>query len=234
MAPGEDTPVRRSVREAAFGALDAAGREGALLATQVMADLLDETLERELSHGPPAACARGCAWCCHVYVTVVAPEAIVALRWVEAYFTPDEIEALRARLRATAEGARDATPGEYPRQTCAFLVDGACSIHPARPAHCRAAHSVDVMACIAAYEARPSNNLTVPARRAVLAQAAEVRLGYGEALAHAKVDRTAYELQQVALLLLQDPGAAGRWLAGDVTSLDVARARIPVGQPEDG
>jgi Fe-S-cluster containining protein len=223
IAPGEDTPLRRSVREGAFGVLDSTGPAGAVLATQWMEDVLDATLAHTLSSGPPAACARGCMWCCHVYVTVMGAEAIVAIQWANANLSPDELDALRLRLRANAERARGVTPGDYPRQTCAFIVDGACSIHPARPAHCRSAHSVDVTACIAAYEARPAENLTIPGRAAVRRQANEVRVGYKEALAHAKMDRTPYELQQVAHILLEDAEAAERWLSGDTASLDAAR-----------
>lgn len=223
IAPGEDTALRRSVREAAFGVLVEAGLDGALLATQVMEDLLDATLERELSTGPQPACALGCTWCCHVYVTVTAAEAIVAVRWARAMLTPEEVDALRVRARANAEGARGKTPGEYPRQACAFLVDGACSVHRARPAHCRAAHSLDVIACIAAYEARPAADLSIPARAAVRRQAAEARVGYKEALVHANVDRSVYELQQIVHLLLEAPDAEERWLSGDTTSLDAAR-----------
>ncbi len=226
IAPGEDTPLRRSVREATFDILDSTGPEGAVLATQVMEAMLDTTLAHTLSSGPPAVCARGCMWCCHVYVTVTGAEAIVAMKWANANLSSDELDALRLRLRVNAEGARGETPGDYPRQTCAFIVDGACSIHPARPAHCRSAHSVDVTACIAAYEARPAENLSIPGRVTVRKQANEVRVGYKEALAHAKMDRTPYELQQVALLLLEDAGAAERWLSGDTSSLDTARATV--------
>jgi hypothetical protein len=224
MAPGEDTPLRRSVREAAFGVLEAVGPSGAVVATRAMEDILDATLAHTLSSGPPAMCARGCMWCCHIYVTVMGAEAIVAIQWAIANLSPDALEALRLRLRANAERARGVKPGDYPRQSCAFIVDGACSIHPARPAHCRSAHSVDVSACVAAYEARPAENRTIPGRATVRKQADEVRVGYKEALAHAKIDRTPYELQQVAHILLEDPEAAERWLAGDSTSLDSARA----------
>jgi uncharacterized protein len=232
MAPGEDTPLRRSVREAAFDVLDANGPAGAVLATQRMEDTLDATLAHTLSSGPPAACARGCMWCCHIYVTVMGPEAIAAIQWAKANLSPDELDALRLRLRANAERARGITPTDYPRQTCAFIVDGACSIYPARPAHCRSAHSVDVTACVAAYEARPAKNLTISGRATVRKQADEVRVGYKEALTHAKMPRTAYELQQVAHILLEDATAAERWLSGDTASLDGARALVEgAGEP---
>jgi Fe-S-cluster containining protein len=225
IAPRDDTPARRLVREGTFGELDGKGRPGALRATEVMERLLDATLAHEFECGPQPACTRGCSWCCHVYVTVTAPEAILAVRRARADLAPEELDALRARADGNARSAGGKTPGEYPRQSCAFLVEGACSIHPSRPAHCRTAHSVDVDACRAAYDARPAVNLTIKARRSVRARGDEVRVGYKEALVHAAIETTTYELQQIVHLLLEDPERESQWLAGESAVLDAARAK---------
>jgi len=232
IAPGEDTARRRSARERCFEAAGEEASKGTLAATGVMEAMVDAAIAGTLGCRAPA-CSRGCHWCCHVYVTVTAPEAIVATRWAIAHAPPEEIEALRARLRANAGAARGKTPAEYPRQTCAFNVGGVCSIYEARPGHCRSAHSFDVDACRAAYEARPDRDRPVPALRDVHLAATEVRTGYLEALVHARAGRHVYELQQVSALLLDEPSAADRWLEGDRGALDSAMY-VPTKPPLPG
>lgn len=223
---GEDTPPRRVAREEALAAMIAAGGRAPLAAAQALARLVDALLERVLASGPPSACSRGCAWCCRSYVAVTAPEAILAVGWARKNLTPAALAAVRARAKSNAKRSKGAGPMGYPRQGCAFLVDEACSIHPVRPANCRAVHSSDAAACKMAFEAKTDDEVPpIPMRLDALEHGNSMLLGYQEALARAKVDANVYELQHLVHLLLSDPHVVDRWAAGDRNALRAARAR---------
>jgi Fe-S-cluster containining protein len=225
--PEPDTIPRKASREEAFAASREAGRRAPLAAATAMGTLMDSMLDLLLKDGPSPACRRGCGWCCHVaYVTVTAPEAILAVEWARTHFTKDELDALRKRAKQNAKRTKGRGPASYPRQACAFLVNDECSVHPARPANCRTAFSLDVRSCIASYHAHDSSlEVPLPIRGDALAHGQEIIKGYKEALEHAKSDARAYELQQAVHLLLKDPSAASRWVAGDRDVLRAARAR---------
>jgi Fe-S-cluster containining protein len=188
---------------------------------------MDGFLGLILKDGPPPACKKGCGWCCHgTHVTVTAPEAIAAVEWARANLSKDELDALRKRAKENAKRARGRGPDRYPRQACAFLVDDACSIHPARPANCRTAFSLDVRACVASYQAHGTGrDVPLPVRGDALAHGQEVIKGYKEALERAKADTRPYELQQIVHLLLREPSLASRWAEGDRDAFYAARAR---------
>jgi hypothetical protein len=79
-------------------------------------------------HGAEITCASGCAGCCRTRIGVFPLEAEVVRR--EAAALPGHVrEALRDRLLAEDAGGD--------RDTCPFLLQGACSIYPARPLVCR-------------------------------------------------------------------------------------------------
>lgn len=113
----------------------------------------DEDIERELaalaSRGVVPTCSKGCAHCCRQEILVPRAEAEAVVDWLQSSWLPDQIEALRERLRAWlvwyhGEFKRRVDAGED-RQIatyehgpgCVALVDNACSIYPVRPLMCR-------------------------------------------------------------------------------------------------
>jgi Fe-S-cluster containining protein len=116
-------------------------------------DACDEAIERELgelaARGIAPTCSKGCAHCCRQEILVTRAEAEAIVEWIQASWSPAQLEALRERLRAWLmwyrdDGRRLVESGQ-PRQValyehgpqCVALQDDACSIYPARPMMCR-------------------------------------------------------------------------------------------------
>jgi Fe-S-cluster containining protein len=98
---------------------------------------------------PQIACAAGCSACCSQLVTVAPVEAAAIAQFVARTFSDEQDAELIARLRALDGLTRGKTPLERARlrQSCAFLVEGRCSIYAARPLCCRGVHSRDAGYC---------------------------------------------------------------------------------------
>jgi Fe-S-cluster containining protein len=113
----------------------------------------DEDIERELAvlaaRGVVPSCSKGCAHCCQQEILVPRAEAEAIVEWLEATWSPGQLDGLRDRLRGWlvwhhGEFKRRVMAGED-RQAVAFedgpgcvaLDDGACAIYPVRPTMCR-------------------------------------------------------------------------------------------------
>ncbi|MBU1342951.1 MAG: YkgJ family cysteine cluster protein [Proteobacteria bacterium] len=116
-------------------------------------DIVEQLEKSELSL--PSACCSGCSYCCHSQIKVIPAEALLIFAFIEKYFDPAQIKALKARIqsnRLLVKGKtfkqrvaiKDKTP-------CIFLINAACSIYAARPLICRSWHSFDRSACEAAF-----------------------------------------------------------------------------------
>ena len=89
---------------------------------------LSEAIYREEKQGKNLACARGCASCCKSHETIpVYPLELMGMSWYATEVLEGELrERLKTQLR-TLETLN----------SCPFLIDNACSIHPVRPRACR-------------------------------------------------------------------------------------------------
>jgi len=163
------------------------------------------------------ACAKGCSWCCHQYVSVSAPEAIALADAVREAFPPEWLDHLRGML--AERSARIATlfpDGTYhdARLPCVFLTaEGACGIHAWRPLMCRGYLSIDVVGCQDIYQGKPAAKPPFDrfAHRAGNAVLAGVRAG---SASHDR-DDGAFELHGALLRALETPDAAERWRRGE-------------------
>ncbi len=95
--------------------------------------VIDEGISKEISRtekkrGVALACCKGCGNCCSTHRDIpVYPLELVGIYW----FVIEKVaQPLRARLKQRLLCHRSGDP-------CPFLIDGACSIHPMRPAACR-------------------------------------------------------------------------------------------------
>ena len=93
-------------------------------------------------HSDQIACTKGCSGCCHVDISIFTSEAARILGWMRSLDQPLR-ESLEAGLRTRADDdTKRRTPtapnpkGQH-KLPCAFLIDNACSIYPARPIICR-------------------------------------------------------------------------------------------------
>jgi Fe-S-cluster containining protein len=110
--------------------------------------LTDRVIEENRTATP--ACAKGCAWCCHVQTDIFAGEAFVlaaALRRLPSEQRAD----IEGRLRSNARQVAPMTLTERQRARipCAFLdrERRACSVYEDRPSACRRWHSLDADVC---------------------------------------------------------------------------------------
>jgi Fe-S-cluster containining protein len=82
----------------------------------------------EKKKGRKLACAKGCAHCCSTHQDIpVYPLEISGISW---YVTEKIKGAVRDVLKKQLADFKK-------HDSCPFLIDGACSIHPVRPMACR-------------------------------------------------------------------------------------------------
>ena len=159
-------------------------------------------------------CRRGCSYCCHMNVAVTPLEAARIAAGLRRRPDGDRRSALLgADVRL---GRRGAEARLAMKQPCPLLVEGACSIYEMRPLACRALLSLSAQLCEleaeAAASGRPSSVPTLVTPRLIAA-------GYisGEVAAMDDLGLASHlaELTAAVALLLREPAALERWLAGE-------------------
>lgn len=158
------------------------------------------------------ACARGCAHCCHAWVSARAPEILFATRAVPAR----DRAAVRASVEAVhaVTGALDFDAREGIITPCPLLADNLCRIYAARPAVCRTAVSADARICERAYRQgdvdaeipTPDFYITLRSGYAIALAGALKRGGYAP---------WSYEYNAGLHAALAREDAEAAWLAGE-------------------
>jgi len=91
-------------------------------------------ISREQKQGRELACAKGCCSCCTTHQDIpVYPLELMGMSWYV-------IEKLQSPLR---EQLKQQLQDIDKVDTCPFLLDGSCSIHPMRPIACRQFNVLD-------------------------------------------------------------------------------------------
>jgi hypothetical protein len=229
MTPARDNGCQRA--EAAIGrnaeaqrkatAKALAGRrsEARLLRMMGVALARAETLiarVNKLSPPPrPIACGPGCPFCCHIRLTVSAPELLLVADHLRRTWSAQRLEALKTKLanldRLTR--GRDAEAREAMRLPCPMLVDNSCAVHEVRPTSCRAVASVDVAACRQSYDSRMND----PVPQVTLQLNAANGVGYGVIAGLIDAGFPVENIEFIAGLriALETENAARRWLDGE-------------------
>ena len=105
--------------------------------------------------GRKLACGRGCATCCRTHGDIpVYPLELMGMYWFAVEKLAGET---RQRVQAQLENHKQL-------DSCPFLVDNACAIHPVRPMACRLFNVFDTV-CAAgedAFHTRPADVLPPP------------------------------------------------------------------------
>jgi hypothetical protein len=182
------------------------------------AELAHALYDRSEKNAPPPgralACKAGCDYCCHAFVSLLAPEAFLlaeSLKQRKSPVDPPSIELFKARalpLRGLDQGARIAGL----RLACPVLQDHLCSLHAGRPLSCRKHSSFSAEACAAAFAGEtvqiPVHELfhTLGSTVSVTFRGALKSLGYSTAL---------YELSEAVATILDTEDALARWSAGE-------------------
>lgn len=160
-------------------------------------------------------CRKGCAFCCHVNVTVTVLEAVRIAAALAAGSGPQR----QPDILSTADllAGHDAEGRQALRAACPLLVAGACSVYEIRPLACRALLSQSAQRCEERFAA------TGPAGRGTdlpsLVMPRLIAAGFvsGEMAAVHDLGLAGHlvELTASLALLLREPAALTRWLGGE-------------------
>lgn len=149
----------------------------------------------------PAACRKGCGWCCHQRVGAAAVEVL----------------AIAERLRGTA--AAEKLAAWQPGGPCAFLEGGACGIYDVRPLKCRSLYNLDVRYCMKAYAQVEAPLAGPPPSAHHQAAPMEIFEGTLHGLAHslwsAGRDCPGVEFMPALRAVVDVADAADRWWRGE-------------------
>lgn len=201
----QDTPYRRESRMIYGLDLDG-GKPAADVLRHALRDC-DEIIAAAKRHFGEPACSAGCAYCCHVFVTIGKQEARNVAEHVRGLDTAKRDE-LRARIEDVAQKVAGTNADTYPpRQPCAFLEDNRCSIYELRPFACRQHHSLDADKCREAFELADNlpDDFGVPQQPLLAMTAMQSGMAFDEASAATSEGRQgSYELHQAVAILLKD------------------------------
>ncbi|MBX3691509.1 YkgJ family cysteine cluster protein [Dokdonella sp.] len=166
--------------------------------------------------GAKLDCRAGCAWCCHYKVDVRADEALAIVEHVRTRLDAATRERVIDAARRNAATIRALTPAQHmtTNLACCFLVEGACSIYPARPFACRNHHSTDVEMCRAEYESPGRTDLPDSSVPLLKARCGGHREGRQSAVLHSGLDVRAYDLTTAFLDVLDNASASRRLRQG--------------------
>lgn len=158
------------------------------------------------------ACRRGCAWCCHGYVSASAPQVFAAARAIRGNVLTFDAACTRIRDMSMRVRGLDWRARIALRAPCPMLSDGACAIYDARPLSCRGFASFSAETCKRAYEAL-SDEVMIPPPYANVRSALESALR--AALKACELPTVSYELTSALSTALDSADAEARWLAGE-------------------
>ncbi len=202
-------PTFEPMEAAAFARMlmDILEDKGARRAARFLNRLLDKSLEAAST--PRVACHGGCWWCCHSFVPVSLPEALILAEAArERGFAPESVAAVADKTRDLDADARLRA-----RIPCAFLNgDGACGVYEDRPIACRTLASLSAESCRTAWEAGDGEAPSLEAFDLLRASANAASWAAMKALG---LDRGAVELNHAVRTVLEAPDAETRWLAGE-------------------
>lgn len=174
-------------------------------AAEVAAGLLDLTAKTHVTQ--PAACGRGCHYCCRTLVTATAPEILRLAATVRA--RPE----IAARVQAAAAQGIPSNARHTARQPCPVLDAQICSLYESRPLVCRSLLSLSLDACLRIFEQDVAE--AVPYVPPSMEIRAYIILMLQAALRLAGLPYQQYELIQGLAAALRYDDAEARWLAGE-------------------
>jgi Fe-S-cluster containining protein len=170
--------------------------------------------ERATAPPRPLACGAGCDFCCHAFVSVLAPEAFLLaerIRQPKEHSRPPAEAVFKSRALAS-RGLDQVERLKGERRGCALLEERLCSLHPDRPLSCRKHSSFSASACAAAFggEAVP-----IPAYDGYHTLGTTVSVTFRGALRSLGYSTALYELGEAVSTILDTENALARWTAGE-------------------
>jgi len=170
--------------------------------------------ERNAPPDRPLSCKAGCDYCCHAFVSLLAPEAFLLAEGLKQQRGPlqaPSVEIFKARaiaLRGLDQRARMSRK----RLECPVLQDHLCSLHANRPLSCRKYASFSVEACA---EALAGKDVRIPVHAGYLTLGTTVSVTFRGALKALGYSSALYELSEAVGTVLDTEDALQRWTAGE-------------------
>ena len=191
-------------------------------------EFFEASLKRNAS-GIRIECAKGCAFCCHVAVSALAPEVFLIANTIRAQQASD-LEARTARIRAVERATHRLGLYERAKRNlpCALLENNACTVYSARPSPCRGVTSTSVRVCERAFSGA-SVPIPTPAVWDTLRNA-ELQAMMA-ALTAVELPAESYELNEAVCVALDSPNAESRWLRGEDVFAGVSTLRLGIDNP---
>ncbi len=161
------------------------------------------------------ACQAGCSFCCYLMATVSAPEALVITRRLEESCSPEELQALKQKVKQAYHQTKEMDNLTRARAgiACPFLTaEGRCSIYAYRPLDCATHHSLSRQACEDLLE---QPNQGHPTHTDLQAVGVGLKTGLGQGIAEVNLEQPAfrYELIEAIQIGLNDKRAMEKYLA---------------------
>lgn len=162
-------------------------------------------------------CAAGCVFCCYHPVDITVPEVLALVHYLRTTLPSEALAATHERVSAQASKVRDLSFEAHAQAQvpCALLVDGTCSVYPARPFACRAWHSMSVARCETIFVEGDPIAMIPPLDTEAYTAVWDVARGFAEGCQRARLDGRSYELHSLLLRALETPEAAKQWMQGD-------------------
>jgi putative zinc- or iron-chelating protein len=177
----------------------------------------DATLKR--GSGVELACKKGCAHCCHAWVSLTIPEALFVAKLIRKT-RAHELEESVSRSHVLTS-AYDFTARQRHPTPCAMLKDDLCSVYESRPLVCRFAASASALACLRSLRQLTGETIPTPVRH--LRGRGVYNVATVIALRHAGLPHHFYEFNAALARALERSDAEAAWLGGKDVFLDVKR-----------
>lgn len=161
------------------------------------------------------ACKSGCSYCCYIRVVVQAHEIFHIVQFMQTKFPPERIRQALDRARENRKRIDPLSVQQHIATNipCPLLENGQCSVYPARPAKCRAYHSLDVKVCEAAH-IDTTYSAPHPYDVPVALAAANYQNSFTQAVAQHGLDAGYYELNGALISAFTSADSAKRWRNG--------------------
>ena len=169
------------------------------------------------------ACAKGCAFCCHTMVSVLAPEAFYLAEYIKTKFDGATSRAMIDRIVEHDSQNRGKSGAErhVGRIACPMLDPEThlCTVHEARPLTCRSMHSGDVKPCRVAFETRDAYH-PAPSHALFFKNTQAYYDAFGTALADRGLHIEPLELNAALATIFTEKNVFLRWLKGEDPFVD--------------
>lgn len=166
----------------------------------------------------PAACSKGCWYCCHTIIVLTAPEAFYLADHIEATRDGESLAAVKRSVMAAdavTRGKRgDVRWGEGPPCPLLDLKEGACSVYEGRPLACRGAFSSSLQSCKKAFAERATDPRSLGSEPFIYQNSDIVIRALAIGLKSAGRPLFRLELNAALTAIWSTPNAFDAWLGG--------------------